>query len=122
MKVVYLCAPYRAATEYGVHCNIESAGRLAVEIWRMGAVCLCPHKNTGHFGGKISDEDILAGDLELLRRCDAVMVDVSLGRSGGMTGEIDLADDSGIPIFYSVRDLQKWLKEGEVLEPDAKQC
>lgn len=109
MKVVYLCAPYRSDTEYGVHCNIQNADRLAAKIWRMGAVCLCPHKNTAYFGGAIPDKDFLDGAIELLRRCDAVFVHGLNGITVGMQDEKDVAANVGIPVFSRPGALNEWL-------------
>lgn len=111
MKVVYLCAPYRSDTEYGVHCNIQNADRLAAKIWKMGAVCLCPHKNTAYFGGVIPDKDFLDGAIELLRRCDAVFVHRPNIVTEGMQGELDVAVKVGIQVFSRSGALNEWLIE-----------
>ena len=69
MKIVYVCGPYRAPTEYGVLLNIQKAAQIAIEVWRSGAVCICPHKNTAFFGGAVPDSFWLEGDKEIVRRC-----------------------------------------------------
>lgn len=87
MKVVYLCAPYRAPTTWGVHQNIQAAARLAAEIWELGAICLCPHLNTAYFDGIVSDQVFLDGAIELLKRSDAMFIDRSRPMTSGMVGE-----------------------------------
>lgn len=113
MKVVYLAGPYRAETEYGVHQNIQAAERVALEVWRMGAVCICPHKNTAYFGGELPDEVWLEGDRELIRRSDAVlMMDGSLA-SCGSSSEEQYAASIGKPLFNAPHLLEEWLRDCE---------
>lgn len=113
LRVVYLASPYRHETEYGVHLNIQRAERLALEIWRLGAVCICPVKNTAYFGGAMPDEAWLRGDLELVRRSDALLASPEWQSSKGATREVEFAQGRGIPVFYSVQEVADWL-EGTV--------
>ena len=116
MKVVYLAGPYRASTEFGVHENIHSAGRAALAVWRMGAVCICPHKNTAYFGGELPDEVWLRGDRELIRRSDAVlMMDGSLASCGAGTEEA-FAASIGKPVFNRPHMLHDWLRDYELVD------
>ena len=108
---MYLAGPYRASTEFGVHQNVQAAERVALEVWRLGAVCICPHKNTAHFGGELPDEVWLKGDRELIRRSDAVlMMDGSLA-SCGASSEEQFAVSIGKLVFDRPDDLRKWLEE-----------
>ena len=111
MKVVYLAAPYRAPTEFGVHQNIQAAERVALEVWRLGAVCICPHKNTGYFGGALPDATWLEGDKELIRRSDAVLVMGEWRSSQGARDEAYYAQSIGKPIFHSIEKLRDKLDE-----------
>lgn len=115
MKVVYIAGPYRADSEFAVVQNIRKAEFLALEVWRSGAACICPHKNTGLFGGAANDDVWLTGDLEILQRCDAVLCVEGWERSRGATGEINLARNKGIPVFESIEELQQWLRESQDL-------
>ena len=110
MKVVYLAAPYRSPTEYGVHQNIQAAERVALEIWRLGVVCICPHKNTAYFGGALPDAVWLKGDFELIRRSDAMLMMFGWRASSGACDEKELADDIGKPVLFSLAELERWLK------------
>jgi hypothetical protein len=109
MKVVYVAAPYRAPTPWGVEINIHRAKRAALEVWHAGAVALCPHANTAHFDGEAPDEVWLAGTLELMRRCDAVYVPGPRNISAGMRAEIDEATSLGMPVFMDLLELVCWL-------------
>lgn len=111
MRVVYLAGPYRDPTEYVTHRNIRAAEDVALGIWQLGAVCLCPHKNTAHFGGALPDEVWLDGDLELLRRCDAVFMMETSWKSSGALKEKALAESISLPVFTNFYALERWLKQ-----------
>lgn len=112
MKVVFLAGPYRAPTEYGVQQNIEAASRVAMEVWKLGAVCICPHKNTAFFGGALPDSAWLEGDIELIIRSDAVLMIDGWQRSTGACHEKLFAEGIGKPVLFSLAGLEDWLKQG----------
>jgi hypothetical protein len=110
MKVVYVAGPFRGRTHWEVAENIRNAERVALQVWKLGAACLCPHANTAHFQDEAADEIWLQGDLELLRRCDAVLLTPDWGRSMGARAERAFAEERGIPTFEQVSDLAAWLR------------
>lgn len=110
MKVVFVAGPYRASSEWNVLVNIRQAELLALEVWKLGACALCPHKNTAHFGGAAPDELWLEGARELMRRSDAVVCTPRWNESVGAQGEVSLALEMGIPVFYQLEELRAWLK------------
>lgn len=112
-KVIYIAGPFRAANQWEQEQNIRRAEELALEVWRFGAVALCPHLNTRYFSGALSDEVWLAGDLELLRRCDAVMLVPGWTGSAGARHEVWFAQDCGIRVFHPDEFAQfaKWIAE-----------
>ncbi len=109
MKVVYLAGPYRSDTEFGVHQNIRDAELVALEVWRMGAACICPHKNTAYLGGALPDSVWLKGYLELVRRVDAVLFFDGWENSEGSKQEKLLAEQLKLPIFFNLGSLREWL-------------
>jgi hypothetical protein len=109
MKLVYVAGPYRAPSEWHVLQNIRRAEEIALEVWRLGAACICPHKNTAFFGGAAADSIWIIGDLEIVRRCDAVICTDNWESSVGARGEVELAKQLQLPIFYTLGDLQAWL-------------
>jgi len=105
MRIVYIAGPYRATTEYGVYRNIQEAERVALEVWKAGYAAICPHKNTAFFGGACPDSVWLEGDLEILRRCDAVLMLTGSSSSQGATAELSEALRIKKPYFFSVADM-----------------
>lgn len=106
MKVIYVAGPYRADTERGVLENIRNAEAVAIEVWQAGYVALTPHLNTRLFGGLCPDETWLKGALELLRRCDAMVLVSGWETSGGTLAEIKEANNLNIPIFNNVAEIK----------------
>ncbi len=104
MKVVFISGPYRDPRgEYHVRRNIRHAEDEALFVWANGGVALAPHKNTAGLGGALgqSEEIWLAGDLELLYRCDAVYLIHGWERSCGALTEFEAAREVGLPILAS---------------------
>jgi nucleoside 2-deoxyribosyltransferase len=104
MKVVYIAGKYRdSCGEYYVRMNIRAAEEAAIFVWQYGGVALCPHKNTAGFGGipGCHDDVWLRGDIELLRRCDAVWAIEGWRISKGATAEVGFARSNSIPVLYN---------------------
>lgn len=110
MKVVYVAGKYRDSTNWATRKNILAAEQVAVAVWKLGAVAVCPHKNSAFFEGAVDDDEVfLHGYLELLRRCDAIMLVEGWETSVGTKGEIAEAHQKDIPIFNRIEDLKEWL-------------
>lgn len=118
-KVIYIAGAYRSNLgEWHIRENIRKAEKAALFVWQHGAVALCPHKNTAFFSGApgTSDKTWLLGDIELLRRCDAIWVIDNLEFSEGAEMEAQFASDNGIPILYNGKQVVDFIsihrKEG----------
>ena len=91
MKIIYIAGAYRNQTEWGLVENIRHAESEAIKLWQEGWAVICPHKNTAHFGGLCPDDTWLEGDLEILKRCDAVYFLSNWQESEGAEAEYNLA-------------------------------
>lgn len=99
MKVVYIAGKYRGPNAWAVEQNIRAAEEVAARVIQLGMMPLCPHKNTAHMEGLADDEFFLAGTMELLRRCDAVVLVPGWDKSTGTRAEVTEARALGIPVF-----------------------
>jgi nucleoside 2-deoxyribosyltransferase len=109
-RVVYVAGPYRGKDNFEIAENVRNAERVGLAIWKIGMVALVPHLNSVHFQGCLPDDVWLRGDIELLKRCDAILMVDGWAKSVGATHEMDVAVECGIPVFYSVKDLKEWGK------------
>lgn len=104
--VAYISGKYRAPTIHGIHANIEAARWVAVDAWLAGMTALCPHMNSAYMDGIAPDTAFLDGDLELLRRCDLLILVPGWETSEGAKIERQEAVRRGIPTYV-------WETEGD---------
>src|SRR5574337_476269 len=111
MLVVYTSGPYRDKRgEFYVLQNIENARNAAIEVWKLGGAALCPHMNTAGLGGLLPDDTWLRGDLELIRRCDAVWMIGNWQKSEGAKIEMEFALEIGVPVLYNLEDVKEYFR------------
>ena len=110
MKLIYIAGPFRAATPWLVEQNIRRAEELAYRVWtELGTAALCPHTNTRFFDKSGSDQVFLDGTMEMLRRCDAVLLVPGYEKSAGTIAEMREAQRLGTPVFHNLAGLSDWL-------------
>ena len=91
MKVAFISGPYRADTVRGIVENIQRAEAVALKYWRLGYAVICPHKNSALFDGAMPDNVWLEGDIEMLMRCDVIVMMRDYKRSEGARAELKAA-------------------------------
>jgi hypothetical protein len=116
MKLGYIIGPFRAPTHWEVQQNVRNAERLGLEVAKLGAFPVIPHKNTENFDGLLTDEFWLEGTRALLLRCDFAITVEAIGlpwkHSQGSFGEVVSASsiEPEIPVFHSLPMLDSWLR------------
>lgn len=110
MKVIYICGPLSAGNAWEQEQNVRRAEEAALRVWWSGGVPICPHTMSRFYGGMIAEERCLEGDLEILGRCDALLALEGWRLSQGSKAEMEFAREKGIPICYSLEQLEEWLK------------
>ena len=117
MKLIYIGGPFRSPApngqqnHWGIQTNVMRAMALALEVWQRGHAALCPHANTMFFQNAAEDAVWLAGDLEMLRRCDAILLTENWEQSAGARNEVSAARQAGLPVFYTIDDLDRFLAD-----------
>lgn len=95
-KVVYVCSPYAGDTKR----NIEYAKKLTRWAIVFGYVPITPHLYLPQVLEEDDERERAVGlqlGLDLLRRCDGIMVGSKFGITIGMKAEIELAEKLGLP-------------------------
>lgn len=112
MIAVYVAGPYRAKSGWLVELNIRRAEMVAFQVAECGAVPVCPHTMFRFFNGTQTDGFWINATLELLKRCDAILLLNDWEYSEGSRGERDYALKHNMPIFYQhdLSALYHWLK------------
>lgn len=105
MKLIYIAGPYRGNVEE----NVKKAQFIGDKLVEAGVAFVCPHSNgSPHDGG--DDSYWLESTLEIMRRCDGVLLLSGWTNSSGTLGEIREALRLGKNIFYpkQIEDCIEW--------------
>lgn len=111
MRLVYVAGKFRSPTDEGREANIRRAEAMGLEVAKLGASPVIPHANTRHLHSHVPEEFMLEATLELMRRCDAVILTEGWRESAGTRDEICEAHWLGIPVFYTLFGLKSWLED-----------
>lgn len=100
MKVAYISGRYSGKTIYEVVQNVRVAEAAAIRWWNHGFAVICPHLNTALMDGALEYEQVMRGDLELVSRCDVIVMLPNWRKSAGAAREHELAQELGKEIVY----------------------
>jgi len=105
MKVAFLAGPYRG--DFQERCrNIIAAKKVAKKYWAQGFAVICPHMNSSGFDGieRVCPTKFTEGYLEILRRCDTIIIMSTWHGSAGATAELHKAQELDLEIIYDEDD------------------
>lgn len=103
MSIYYICSRYRGKDKTEIDRHIQYAKDLTREALLHGHCAVTPHLYmTDCLNDSDPDERMLGLEaaLELLEKCDAVIVGKKYGISEGMAAEIAEAKVLNIPVLY----------------------
>lgn len=104
--IIYISGKYTDDTQEKIDANIALARKHAIRLWEAGYTVICPHLNTANFEKdcSIKWEDYIRGDLQIVSRCDAVVMLCNMNNSQGALMERTVAIEKGIPVFHSTSE------------------
>lgn len=112
--ILYISGPFsHEDTLHGIEQNILTASKYALEAWKNGFYCICPHKNTSGFQHcDLPYETWIEGDLAFIDRMQANKGDCLLmldgwDKSKGAVKERDFALEKGLKIYYVCTGIPK---------------
>jgi nucleoside 2-deoxyribosyltransferase len=112
--LVYVAGPYRGDVKRNVALAETNAARLTLNS--IGFIC--PHSNGNpHDHLDLPDQYWIESTLEIMRRCDALLVVGDWAKSEGTIGEIGEARKLGKPIFFHWLDVVQWAGECKSDDP-----
>ena len=115
MKVIYICGPIRNDDPEIQKRNIGKGILAAKALWQAGGAAICPHMNA-YFDAPANDNPAseqtkaIGADLELMRRCDAVLTLPGWPSSKGASAEVCFARGNAITIFDDLAEAVEWVK------------
>lgn len=100
MKLGYVAGPFRSETQEGVNENIRRAASVGHIIRKHGFAAIVPHLESLHNQEALDEDGWIRHNIELLSRCDFMIVLENWSKSKGTILEIENAKEIGIPIYY----------------------
>ena len=98
--VVCISGKYDGKTQEIIKQNIEVARMVAVELWKMGYAVVCPHLNTGGMDNEgVPYKMLVKGYIEILTRCDAIILLPGWKDSKGAVAERQAAIENCVSIY-----------------------
>ncbi len=105
--LIYIAGPYSPDNGMTIKDNISKAESYARKCWENNIPAICPQKNTAYMDD-IMPEYFYMGDLDILERCDAVLMVDGWEKSFGARMERIHALRNNIPVFESFDGLWRY--------------
>ena len=101
--LIYVSGPYTKNDKNGKtqEENINQAREIGCRLWEKGHAVICPHENTSYFEKdcNITYDMYIKGDLDMVSRCDCLVMTPDWETSNGAILEHDYAISLRIPIY-----------------------
>ena len=98
--MLYIAGKYRSNSTDGVKENIRVARAYAEKYWKLGYAVICPHTNSGLMESDVPEQLFMEGDLEIIKRCDVIVMLPGWIESAGSRAEHELAIQCKLHIIY----------------------
>lgn len=96
MRLVFIAGKFSGENAWQVACNVHAAEGAALRVAQLGGMPVVPHSLGRNMAGTLAEEFWRAGCLELLGRCDGILLLPSWSSSPGAGAEARHADAHGI--------------------------
>lgn len=96
MKLVFVAGKFAGANAWEVACNVHEAEAAALRVAKLGGMPVVPHSLGRSMFGTLPEEFWRAGCLELLARCDGIILLPTWISSAGANAESNYASEHGI--------------------------
>jgi len=99
-SIVYIAGQYRSKYgKLGIIVNIWKARQLAKKLWAKGIYTITPHLNSALMDSVCDPQVFLDGDIEIMKRCNYVLLIPKWTDSKGTINEIKIALENKIRVF-----------------------
>jgi hypothetical protein len=109
---IYVAGRYSGTDVISVLKNIGAGEAMCAELFMKGFAPFSPWADAVYvklyYGCKHDKNAFYAASLAWLEVSDAMLVISGRGDGRGVDAEIKFAEERGIPVFYSIYDLEEW--------------
>ncbi len=115
--LIYIAGPLSATATHSVEQHVADAVTLWMRLLKLGIPAFCPHLSALYPSAwTLFDYEFwMAYDFAVIDRCTHVLMMVGWRESKGAVREHDRAESLGLPIAYSVEELEQFIREAEDL-------
>lgn len=110
--MIYIAAAFSAKSQIERDLNVQAARHAGFKIAKLGFYPVMPTVNTNGFEVIGTPEFWYEATLELMLICDAVYVVDGADESKGVRSELSGASAEGIPIYFSIKELEEGYAKG----------
>jgi hypothetical protein len=96
VKLVFLAGKFSGANAWEIACNTHRAEAVALQVAELGGMPVVPHSLGRSMFGTLPEEFWRAGCLEVLGRCDGILLLPRWSDSTGACAEARHADKMGV--------------------------
>jgi hypothetical protein len=121
IPLAYIAGPYSGANTFQTEANIFQARLTGEAVSRLGAMPVIPQANTAHFDHIHNHQWWYDATMQLMRRCDVVVMSHRWEESTGAKDELNEAEMLEMPVFFPYDDtgepedgwarLREWIEE-----------
>jgi hypothetical protein len=106
LPLIYIAGPFRGPSPIIVRRHVEAARDLGLRVAEAGGYPVIPHTMTADFDKLLTDQFWLDGTLEMLKRCDAMVLTYDWEKSSGARAEQAWAHQYNMPWYVDVDPTQ----------------
>jgi hypothetical protein len=96
MKLVFIAGKFAGANAWQIACNVHEAEAVALRVAELGGMPVVPHSLGRSIFGTLPEAFWRAGCLELLGRCDGILLLPSWSGSDGSSAQARHAEKLGL--------------------------
>lgn len=110
MKLIFIAGPFSADTKEKVEQNILTTEQLGFKVAELGMAPIVPNSMGRSWRGIPSYETWINTTKFILSQCSVVLIAPNWENSNGTKKEIEYAEQLNIPVFYSIAELENYIK------------